>query len=274
VSSIAREPNVLGAFFVSTLFLPASLFLTAPTKRQGWAMLLPLLLALRGVMVTFSRGGYLACVTGGLAVCWRRSKRLFLAAAAALILMVANPWLLPAGVRYRFEMTVTHTQQATGATDITKRLEPSAANRIRIWRGGLAMVKDHPWWGVGYGAFPRFLSYYTGGDIGYIDAHNLYLLIAAEMGIPTLLVFLSMLGLAVYESGWLARHGRDRILRAIGLGALGGIVAFTTANFFTPCLDALEAAGYFWVLIGLVARAVMLERQHPGNGEQAAGSEA
>lgn len=258
VRTIAREPNVLGAFFVTYLFLFIGFFLTLWPQRRGWLIMIPLLACLRGIMVTFSRGAYLAAVAGGLTIAWFRSKRLFLASLALLILAIANPQLLPSGVRYRLEMTLERHEPNAGALSesepLTQRLDPSTANRVKIWRGAAAMIQDHPVWGVGFGAFPQLLWKYSHGEIGGIDAHNLYLLYAAEMGIPSLLVYLLLLALAMYYAARLYRRADDPTIQAIALGVTGGIAAWSGANLFTFCMDSQEAVGYFWVLLALVMR--------------------
>ncbi|MBI4342292.1 MAG: O-antigen ligase family protein [Candidatus Omnitrophica bacterium] len=258
VRTIAREPNVLGTFFVTYLFLYAGFFLTLWPSRRGWLMLIPLLACARGIMVTFSRGAYLACVAGGLTIAWVRSKRLFLAVLALLILAIANPALLPAGIRYRLEMTLERHEPIGASEPLTQRLDPSATNRIKIWRGALAMIQEHRWWGVGFGAFPKHVGYYSHGEAPAIDAHNLYLLYAAEMGIPTLLVYLLLLLMALHYAVRLYRLAEDPAIQAIALGVSGGIAAWAGANFFTFCMDAQEAVGYFWILLALVMRGLQL----------------
>jgi putative inorganic carbon (HCO3(-)) transporter len=144
--------------------------------------------------------------------------------------------------------------------DVTETLESSSATRIKIWRGAIDMIKDYPMWGVGYGAFPAFVPKYTSGAVGQMDAHNSYLLIAAEMGIPTLLVFLVVLAMIMYYTRWLYHHAQDRALKAMALGFLAGLSALSVANMFGSRMDAQEIAGYFWILAGLVMRGIIIEK--------------
>ena len=129
-----------------------------------------------------------------------------------------------------------------------------------IWRGAVQMIKEHPLWGVGYGAFPRFIRHYTEGKTGRIDAHNSYLLIAGEMGIPTLLVFLIVLFGIWRHTFWLYRHTNDKFFKAMALGFLGGLGGLLVANLFGSRMDAQHVTGYFWALAGLMMRARLIER--------------
>jgi len=261
VGGITEHSNTLGAFFVYYMFLFLGFFLTFPKRLKSWLLLVPFLLCFRGIMVTFSRGAYIAFATAGLAACWFRNKVLCAAAVAYLVLATLNPVLLPAGIRYRMAQTLQPAPDAAYIYDdaLTQSLEGSAAGRLRIWQGAIAMIKDHALWGVGYGAFPYFLPRYS--NAGHMDAHNSYLLIAAEMGLPTLLVFLLVLGMLTHYGHWLYRHAQDPSLKAIALGFLAGLAGLGMSNMFGTRMDAQEIISYFWILAGLIMRGVLIERQ-------------
>ena len=53
----------------------------------------------------------------------------------------------------------------------------------------MRMILGNPLLGVGYGQFPFLIGNYVPWWAGK-DAHNGYILIAAEMGIPALFVFM------------------------------------------------------------------------------------
>jgi O-antigen ligase len=197
-----------------------------------------------------------------LAACWFRNKFLFAGVTALGVLLVMQPMFLPAGIRYRMEMTLVRSPADFGhAEDIAENFETSSARRIEIWRGAAAMIKDYPWWGVGYGAFPRMIPHYTQTNLGYVDAHNSYLLIAAEMGIPTLAVFLLVLLMAWWYTYWLYWHTKDQSIKAIALGFLSGLVGLLVAVMFGSRMDDQAVSSYFWVLCGLIMRSVIIERQ-------------
>jgi len=261
VGAIADQPNMLAAFFVYYMFLFLGFFLTLKkSSLKTWFFLVPFLMSFRGIMVTFSRGGYLGFAAGGLGACWHKSKILFIIACAALAFAIANPWVLPKGVQYRMGMTVK-SHAALGEGVVAESLDESAGNRIRIWRGAIAMVKDYPWWGVGYGAFPGYIGSYTAGEFPQVDAHNSYLLIAAEMGIPTLIVFVLVIGVGWYQARWLYIRTKDVTLRAIALGMLAGIEGLLVVNMFGSRMDDQAVSSYFWILLGLVMRGVLIERE-------------
>ena len=256
VAGILGQPNTQGAFFSYYMFLMAGAFLTHVKRVRAWLLLPLLAVCFRGIMVTFSRGAYLACAAGVLALCFFRSKRLFVVAATALVVMVLNPWLLPSGVRYRFAQTI----ETPYADQLEESLESSAAMRIRIWKGGVAMIQDYPLWGAGFGMFRYLAPRYT--DIpSRFDAHNTYLLVAGEMGIPALLIFLIILLSVLWHSGRLTSRAKDPMMKALGLGVASGTAALIVSNLFGSRMNSEALISYFWMLAGMVVAAKSLVKR-------------
>lgn len=127
----------------------------------------------------------------------------------------------------------------------------SVLYRWLMWQGTLDMIRDHPLWGVGLGAFRHVFALYQSPDIrGIVEhAHNDYLQLAAETGvlgsflllIPSVLIFLG-----------LARHwGRllNPSARQMAAGALAAILAFA----FHSLVDFnLQIPGNALAVLGLV----------------------
>ena len=75
--------------------------------------------------------------------------------------------------------------------------------------------------------------------------------------VAALLAAFFLLGVSAW---WLTRHASDPIIQAMAIGFLGGLAGLIVANCFTVCVEAPEVVGYFWILAGLIVRAVWLER--------------
>ena len=81
--------------------------------------------------------------------------------------------------------------------------ETSNSQRIAIWKSSLVSIKNHPLLGVGIGNFPVVLNQKLELAKAGSSAHNIYLHIASEMGIPALvfaLWFLWLLMQKVYNN--------------------------------------------------------------------------
>jgi len=280
IGGIAENPNMLSAFFCYYMFIISSFYLWNASKAKYWLLLIPFLICFRGIQVTFSRGGYLAFFAGIFALTFFRSKKLFTLSVIMFIFALVNPVLLPKGIVYRLFSTFRSTEEITDMQireqgkelmqlpgDVyqgnEKLLEASSRARLEIWRGGLRMIADHPVWGTGYGTFSSIVHQYAPELRGRrVDAHNSYIIIGAEMGLPTLFVFLWIIFLVMAKTYWLYRSAKDPFHRSMALGFLAGLFALLVSNMFGSRLHSTEVSGYFWMLCGLVAYAISWELSH------------
>jgi len=90
-------------------------------------------------------------------------------------------------------------------------MDPSAIARIQSWETGLKMVKAHPVFGVGPYNFQSEYSHYLVEK--YLDSsnyrarapHNAFVALAAESGIPSMLLFIGFIGTSISEMWRLRR---------------------------------------------------------------------
>jgi len=174
------------------------------------------------LMMASSRGALLGLVTQMvfLAVRSRQPMR-----NCVILLLIATP----AGLLLR-------------AGSLHRLLDPSAGDlqsselRLTLWKAGLRMTADSPLFGIGLGRFKGTVTRY--GDLATEEAkvaHNSYVELAAEAGIPALIAFL---GVLVCSFRSLERVGRAatrhdfRLLRVSALGLQAGLIAAAVALFF------------------------------------------
>jgi len=259
IGGVFEQPNMLGAFFVYNMFFFLGFFFYYWRSFKYQLLLIPLLVCFRGIMVTFSRGAYIAFGFGSLMIVFFKNKILFLFALILIIIAILNPVFLPEGIRYR--MSSTFANQQVISTDIEEVTDSSVERRLLIWKGAMAMIKGQPLFGFGYGIFPYIIGYYV-PQVPNADPHNTYLMIAAEMGIPGLIIFLAILFMLIKNSWWLLRHIKDRYFKAFALGMLGCLFGLIVANIFGSRLNSEEVSSYFWILSGLLMRAVIMHKRH------------
>lgn len=266
IGGITDQPNMLAAFFNYYMFLPFGFFLNNIRRPNYWGALIPFLLCFRGIMVTFSRGGYLAFAIGLAAITFFKSRILFILLLIFAYFAFLNPDLLPAGIRYRMGQTFKTKSNYSDQMMNTENLESSSQRRVKVWKAGIEMVKDHPMFGIGYGLFPFMIKGYWDG--GKMDSHNTYLIIAAEMGIPALLVFLLIIGMMFWQALRLYQSTKDPFAKSFALGWLGGIFAMLISNMFGSRLDAQEVSSYLWIIAALIVRFRRLDQQEKKQGTQ------
>ena len=143
-------------------------------------------------------------------------------------------------------------------------------DRMDVVKAALVLVRDNPWFGVGLGHFQHALA---GTDVARraayatAHAHNMYLHVAAEMGIPALLAFLWLWWRALRSLVQGLASG-DR-LQLVRIGLFGGVVAFMVRGMTDHFLGGLETASRFnvllWTLFAMVATLDRLRKQRAGS---------
>ena len=126
------------------------------------------------------------------------------------------------------------------------------SNRIRIWRGCLALVPAHPLLGCGPGMlaanldieFSRYVPEAGETLRSYVDnAHNVYLAALVNTGLLGLAAHLATLGLSAAEA---VRKRRDSLFLSLALG----LVCAVLHAFFGLGLCLSEPL--FWLALGLI----------------------
>jgi len=137
------------------------------------------------------------------------------------------------------------------AQSILNPQDPSNRDRIVMWKIGRDMIRDHPVFGVG----PEMIQErYREYRVKYPEAvnqtnphlHNVPIQIAAERGLPALLIFLWF----VVVAGWdLWRQLRARVAPDIAGAGLAALVAMIAAGFFEWNFGDSE---FLMLLLGLL----------------------
>ncbi len=145
VTSLAGNPGDLGAYLV----LPGLIAQWAVFQRRGGTRILAgvaLALCLYAVILTQTLAAF-AAVAVGSALLWalllpRRQVMLLFGGGAALALIVTL-----AGTPLRVRITAKAEQALSGDWNSV------LTGRLDGWRAALWMVREHPWTGVGHGAY-------------------------------------------------------------------------------------------------------------------------
>ncbi|MDR2006677.1 MAG: O-antigen ligase family protein [Acidaminococcales bacterium] len=230
------NPNILASFLVMAIALCLGWVFAGVRLPVRAGAALVLLTSLGCLVLTFSRGAWLSAVAVLLAADALKSRLRASAVAAALMPLV---FLREAVVVERF---VSAFQGA----------DTSSLLRFALWESTAAMIRDHPFTGIGWGAYrfvyPKYDFYIKNPDVIIYHAHNMYLHIAAEIGLLGLAVFLLLLFWHFYFAlrAWKTAASAGQKACALGLCAmffatlLGGITDYTLFN--------REISSLFWLL--------------------------
>src|SRR3954452_4114874 len=137
-------------------------------------------------------------------------------------------------------------------------------SRQAYWTAALKMAADHPVLGVGPGRFGvESRNYVLNDPIGIVDpvAHNSYLEVLAEGGVPTLAAFLAFIAgswrlVARARRRFLAAEDKDG-LRLTAAVQASLVVAIVSANFLS-----VQITAPLW-LLGAIAAVLAFERSAP-----------
>jgi len=203
-TAIFPDPHML-AFYLG-LLIPTALGLLMSERRKKiiWAgCLIALLIA---DLLTFSRGGYLGLFAGAVCtfvVLWKRigKKYKIIAVTAGALVVLGLSISSPVSQRFFSSFNLK---------------EGSNQGRIATWKKALEVIKDNPAIGVGIGNYPLAIK----AIANYrepIYAHNTYLDVAAETGIPNALVWLSLLGIVATSFYVKSRKNSLELMMAVGV---------------------------------------------------------
>jgi len=126
----------------------------------------------------------------------RRPRMVFALAAVLGVALVSAPASFWARMGNMHKATSVET---VGEMDP----EGSAKQRFAVLQTATRIIRDHPVLGVGLGGYARANAEYSPA-LGLRDTHNTYVNVAAETGIPGLLIFLVLVGNVL----WSARDTR------------------------------------------------------------------
>jgi O-antigen ligase len=141
--------------------------------------------------------------------------------------------------------------------------------RSEIWHSTWNLVKQHPFSGVGFGAYflaiPQFQA--GSGRLKVEQAHNDYLDLAASGGVIAVGLALWFIGMIIWRARWSLKSA-DSYRRAGALGALGGLLSVSVHSFVDFGLQLTGIAVLCAALVVIVAadsrvESTFKERQPP-----------
>ncbi|MBP8110230.1 MAG: O-antigen ligase family protein [Caldilineaceae bacterium] len=259
------NPNVMGGTLA--LLIPVALaLLLLGGKRVKWVdkgLALVSLIGMAGILVlTQSRGALMGTAAAGLVILLMAGRWGQVLAAVGSVGILG--FLFTGGSELLFDAATTDA--TFGGLE----------QRVEIWSRAIYMVQDFSFTGVGMGSFgrvadllyPFFLA--PPGQIPH--AHNLYLQVAVDLGIPGLLAWLAVLftvmvaAWQVYRSG--RRHAHGSYRTALGAGLLASQTALMVHGLTDATVWGMtKPAVVVWAVWGLTLAA---HRVYVGDPERAA----
>ena len=241
LSTLGLHANDLGRLYAVAYALVLFTWSEAASRRLRLALLVAMALTALALILTFSRGAFVAlAVVNGLYVLWRFSAKTLLVAGLAV---VAALLFAPGAIFERLA-----SGQGAG-------LDAISAGRLNgLWLPLLPEVLRHPVFGNGIGSILWSDAMRSGAGhmvLAVTHPHNAYLQAALDMGISGLVLLC-----AYFAHVWkgLRTLAKDPAvapaLRGFYQGAAAGLAAILVANFTDSSLTPRPEQAFLWLAIG------------------------
>ena len=230
--------------------------------RLSWferALAIFAILLMSGVLVlTKSRGGLMALAALLVVMAALRWRHGWLAAPVSALAGGLVIWRI--GLARILDLLAA--TQALGGLD----------GRLEVWSRALYMTQDFPFTGIGMGTFKQVANalypfFLAGPDADIPHAHDLFLQVAVDLGLPGLIAWSSVLLLVICLAWQVYHQGRrsgDRWLAGLGAGLFCGQVALIVHGLTDAVTWGTKPAVVVWVVWGLAIAAYLLGTRPTG----------
>jgi putative inorganic carbon (HCO3(-)) transporter len=209
-------------------------------------------LMVAAIVVTFSRGGFLALSGALLVFAWKVGRRHRLSVMLGMIVfMGVFMALAPGSYGERLGSILDHSRDTVG----------SAGARQELLIRSIIVAAKHPLFGVGMGNFHTL-------SIRELVSHNAYTQVASEMGVTAMIIYIMFMLTPfkrlreIERETFESRQGSRFYYMSIGFQA--SIVGYMIGSFFA-------SVAYLWYIYYLVGYAICLRRMYQldleANGE-------
>ena len=253
-----KMPNDLGAYLVIVLPIAIGYFVASvkllrsdrsPRKwvleriwrvPQNWKFIaaLGICLCVMGVnlALTLTRAAWIGVFVATLYIAIYFQRKLLW---GLLVIALLSPFLMPQAVKDRFEVM---------------RQRPSGfmSERPLWWKTSVQLIAKYPITGIGLGRFRYEYQLHAPAGIHHkpYHAHNIYLHIAVEQGIPSLILFLGILFL-VFRQLFILCKRDDFWCSGLFIGGSGFLISALVYGLADQILHQRPLL-VFWFLVGLV----------------------
>ena len=251
---------------VLNMILPllTALILTEKQKPLRIAAGVVAALCVATILFTFSRGGLLTLAVIAPLLIWRSRHRVAVTLAVLLGLAAFHAW-----TSERF--TADYVERAQTISEYQQ--DQSARGRLNAWQTSWLVFLDYPAFGVGPNNLEVVFRTYSPEPDRFRVSHNAFLQILCECGLPALLLFLGVMGSALWSLRKTQREAaRDswvevyaRMLQISILAYLVGSMFLSTA--YSELLYQLAAMSVSLAVIARTEEGVAVEAPAPVSAE-------
>ncbi len=242
------------------LILVACLIHDAKNKKL-WGLLICSLFIL---VINFSRIYFLGLAAGLLLLAIKNPLKQWLKVStvtiiAMLIIFSSTYFLASRGTSFGLEVVGL---RATGTTQLSS--DPSGAIRLKILPDALRQIKEHPWFGSGFGATINYPDPVTKNNVTRTQFDWGYLEMLAELGIVGTFVFFCFFFTVIYSLAKRVYSKKDAVDNPLFQGLLAGALSLFVITITTPAL--FHGFGILYIVVMItVPYSLDSRRKDPGD---------
>lgn len=232
VNSLFFDPNIYGRFLAIVMIGLAAVLIWSTRPRDVWTVTLVLAVLMAGLVLTLSQSSFAALLLGLLVLAGARWSPRWAVGVGVAALVVGAIFVVAAPSSIRLDL------------NSSKGADTATSGRYDLLKGGINLFGDKPLKGYGSGAFSRAYRHAERGssaERAVSASHTIPITVAAEQGLPGLLVYIWLLVVAFLA---LLRGVRGDPVRAAVAAAFVALVLHTWsyASFLEDPLT--------WALLG------------------------
>ncbi|WP_246105513.1 O-antigen ligase family protein [Sporomusa termitida] len=242
IFSTLQNPNLLAGFLVVVMSLAVGIGLHTENIQEK--VFLFAFVAVLGtcLVLTYSRGAWLSIVAVT-ALCGRLYNRKVL-----WIFLV-----IPAIALFCHDGVMERLLSIFNPTDTSSTL------RLALWESTVAMILDKPFLGIGWGSYwlvyPDYDFFLNNPAATIVHAHNMYLHIAAEIGIPGLIVFLAIIYGHARKAIQVLDQTQNPWVAGVMLGSVAAVLGLVVNGFTDYIMFNVQMSMLFWLLNAVIIAA-------------------
>jgi putative inorganic carbon (hco3(-)) transporter len=237
LGNMFTNPNDLALFLVTMLPLLIGLTLFTRNAFIKLTYVVIAILALITIVLTYSRGGFIALVAAVGVLVWKLQKQNRVVLVPVVLIILLFVALAP-------------NKYGSRVASIGSNDDGSVVSRRDDIKRSILVALRHPLFGIG-------MDNYVLRSNGNHATHNSYTQVAAEMGLPAFVVYIMFLMVPMkrlrnVERETLATRKKDR-LYYLSVGLQAALVGYFVGSFFASVV-------YLWNVYYLVGYAICIDR--------------
>jgi O-antigen ligase len=238
---------------------------TAKYSSQRTIAIIVLAILLSALVLSYSRGAWLALLVGIATVWLIRKKALVFSYIVMMLIVIGALFWIKHNDRYLeyahdYKTTVWHENFREHFRATYQFRDASTAERFYRWIAGVRMIKDNPLTGYGPNSFyynykpyaiPAYKTWVS-DNREHSTVHNYFLLVTIEQGIPGLIFFLLLTTAMLYYAQRLYHRVQDVFYKRIAMVTGVVMMMILTVNFLSDLIETDKIGSLFFLCLALL----------------------